>query len=298
MQTESHSGASSTPPRPLSPSDPTPRYRWIRVDDVRVKDDAYSGRIRCDHPRPVDPARLGRRLLALAKERGRSRVVMFVRPEVGEVLLAYGYVLEARIPGYYQGQEDCWVLGHFLDDARRSCARSSDIETVRNLISVPPPAKKREPVTTRRATEDDAEAIATLIDDVFEQYPTPSGMPAYVRDQIREGTPFRVVEDGGEIVACACADLVRKARTAELTDCATRPDHRGRGLMQFLLKDLMGDLVDMGFPTVFTLARAAEPGVNLGFLRLGFSLRGLMTRSCRIGSGLEDIHVWSRRLIL
>jgi hypothetical protein len=44
------------------------------------------------------------------------------------------------------------------------------------------------------------------------------------------------------------------------------------------------------------LARARIPGINLAFQRLGFALRGCMPQSCRIGEGLEDMHVWSRAL--
>ena len=64
--------------------------------------------------------------------------------------------------------------------------------------------------------------------------------------------------------------------------------------MQFILEDLVEDLREMGYPTVFTLARAAIPGVNLAFSRLGFELRGTMPQSCRIGEGIEDMNIWSR----
>ena len=82
----------------------------------------------------------------------------------------------------------------------------------------------------------------------------------------------------------------------ELTDCSTQPEYRGRGLMQALLTDLMDDLVQLGYPTAFTLARARIPGMNLAFQRLGFELQGTMAQSCRIGEGIEDINVWSRSL--
>jgi hypothetical protein len=52
----------------------------------------------------------------------------------------------------------------------------------------------------------------------------------------------------------------------------------------------------MGYPTAFTLARASVPGINLAFHRLDFLFRGRMAASCRIGGGIEDMNVWSRRL--
>ena len=164
------------------------------------------------------------------------------------------------------------------------------------LVDQAGPPERRSPVRTERADSRDAPAIAALIAGSFSYYPTPSGVPSYVAKQIREGIPFRMARDGAELVACASADLVPEARTAELTDCATRPDHRGQGLMQALLADLMEDLRQMDYPTAFTLARAKEPGMNLVFRRLGFTWRGRTPRSCRIGDGFEDVNVWSRRL--
>jgi putative beta-lysine N-acetyltransferase len=118
--------------------------------------------------------------------------------------------------------------------------------------------------------------------------------PAYVRKQLERGTPFRVVRRAGEVVACASADLVHGAKTAELTDVATAPSARGEGLAKACLAGLLDDLQALGFPTAYTLSRVAEPGINRAFARLGFVWRGSMRSSCRIGDGLEDMHVWSR----
>lgn len=109
--------------------------------------------------------------------------------------------------------------------------------------------------------------------------------PAYVRKQLERGTPFRVVRRAGEVVACASADLVRGAKTAELTDVATAPSARGEGLAKACLAGLLDDLQALGFPTAYTLSRVAEPGINRAFARLGFVWRGSMRSSCRIGDG-------------
>ncbi len=92
--------------------------------------------------------------------------------------------------------------------------------------------------------------------------------------------------------------MVREALTAELTDCATRPDQRGNGYMQAILTDLMNDLRELEYPTAFTLARARIPGMNIAFQRLGFDLCGTMPQSCRIGEGIEDMNIWSRPLAI
>jgi len=289
--------------RPLpSPTDPRSRWRTVTLtldsrERVTVRDDFYSDRIRCDHPPTTDGECLGAALRAAAAERGRGRVVVLAPESLGAGLAAAGFFREATMPGFYEGKLDCHVMGS-APDARRRCP-SNAVETRRvdALLHHRREAKHvHEHVPTRRATAEDAPAIARLIADCFEYYPTPSGVPDFIATEIEAGTIFRIVRDGDRVVACASADLVESARTAELTDCATHPEHRGRGLMQFILADLAADLRAMGYPTAFTLTRASVPGINLAFQRLGFAWRGRMIRSCRIGEGLEDMNVWSRRL--
>lgn len=259
--------------------------------------DHYSERVRCDHPETTEGEALGDALRDEAEAHDTGRVVVLARDPLVAGLEASGYFCEAVMPGFYRGEEDCNVMGLTLapggespDDAAAVARVDAILDAKRGTTGAG--ADHR----THRATIDDAASIASLLADTFAHYPTPSEDPAYIAEAIAAGVPFRTVLDRGRLVACASADLVREARTAELTDCATLPSHRGRGYMRALLADLMGDLEDMGYPTAFTLARAKEPGINVAFQRLGFDLRGRMPRSCRIGSGLEDMNVWSRRL--
>lgn len=259
--------------------------------------DRYSDRLRCDHPQVPDGEALGQALRQEAEARGAGRVVVMAEVELKEGLEASGFLCEAVVPGFYRGHDDCAVMGLALDAAR---ARPCDAEALRRVDAIlsaraelPSPVPE---VETSLASVADAPGIAELLGASFEHYPTPSSDVAYIAGAIDRGIPFRFIREGGEIVACASADLIPCARTAELTDCATRSDMRGRGLMRALLSDLVKDLDAMDYPTAFTLARAVEPGINLAFQSLGFERHGRMTRSCRIGGGLEDMNVWSRRV--
>ncbi|MFT5430910.1 MAG: putative beta-lysine N-acetyltransferase [Myxococcota bacterium] len=264
--------------------------------NVSVCNDAYSDRLRCDHPRVSDGQSLGEALVEKADALDRGRVMVMASEQLAEGLRAGGLHLEARIPGFYRGEEDCVVMGTAIASDRAELGQPVAVRHVKTLLGQPHMASKRTLPSTVRAALEDAGDIAELLGATFDAYPTPSHEADYVAEQIHDGIPFRMVRQHGELLACASADLVRTARTAELTDCATRPAARGRGLMQAILMDLMDDLREMDYPTAFTLARASVPGVNLAFERLGFGLRGTMTQSCRIGTGLEDMNVWSRIL--
>lgn len=290
------------PISPFSAADPRPRGFDIAIqlrsgEQIDARVDTFSDRLRCDHPVVDDGAALASALKSAARDAERGRVVVLAPADIAPDMQAAAFYREGTIPGFYGGEADCAVLGYAVDGARAAPGFAADVAAVDRIIEdYHPTPRDHAPVATERATVADAPAVAALIDATFDQYPTPSGRPEYIAQAIDEGIPFRLVREGDDVVACASADLIPEARTAELTDCATRPTHRGRGLMQAILGDLMDDLRDLDYPTAFTLARARVAGVNLGFKRLGFGYRGRMHRSCRIGGGLEDMNIWSRRL--
>lgn len=279
----------------------TPRARELTLCptpgcEVVAYDDPFSDRVRCDHPTAEQSDGLPEALVEEAEARKRGRVVVLVPESLSPPFANAGYEVEGLMPGFYAGEESCAVMGLALTAEREGLANPLDAARVDEIVAAAGSGRMHEAVPTRRAEPGDAEALANLIDETFSDYPTPSHDPSYIAQQLRHGTPFRVVESKGQIVACASADLVPDALTAELTDCATKPSKRGRGYMQFILRDLMSDLGRMGYPTAFTLARARIPGVNIAFKRLGFSFRGRMVQSCRIGDGIEDMNIWSRRI--
>ncbi len=284
----------------LSEKESPPEPRIVELEEagetLEMIDDEYSDRIRCDHPSAdIDPQFLGDSLIQLADESGRGRVVALVNEAHGDALESQGFEREGVIPGFYNGTDDCSVMGYGTDDARMKLANPKEVAAADVVVSRPCVVHdfSADERSTELATLDDAVEIAQLIDETFADYPTPSSDPDYIRAQMKAGTPFRVIRQNNRIVACASADLVREATTAELTDCATRPSHRGRGYMQRILGDLMLDLQDMNYPTAFTLARARIPGMNRAFQKLGFTYRGRMAKSCRIGDGFEDMNIWS-----
>lgn len=263
---------------------------------LTVVDDPVSDRVRCDHPpEDVDGEWLADRMREQAEDSGRGRIVVLSSEPVAAGLLHAGFELEGRIPGFYSGQSDCWVVGDYPDGARGELAAPADVERVQQILACTG-TRPRPDIGTRLATEDDAAAVAALLGECFAEYPTPSTRPDYIAAAITDGVPFRVVESDGGVVAVASADLVRSAATAEITDCATHPSARGRGLMRAIIADLLKDLQQMQYPTAFSLARATEPGINIALQRMGFVLQGTMSQSCRIGSGIEDMNIWSRNL--
>ncbi len=282
--------------RKYSAADTTPRYELLKIDGASVYNDFYSNRFRCDHPQPEDPSQFAQSLRSSAQAALRSRVMVLTNTRVATAMVAAGYQEDAIIPSFYGPGEDCHVLGTTLLSARKHSANPTAAEKVSLLIDSCPAPKKHLPVETRLATVEDAPSIAKLMNQTFYYYPTPSGSPGYIAAQIQRGVPFRLVEEEGELVSSASAEIDRTYLSAELTDCATKKEARGKGYMQAILKALVGDLRVLGYRTAYTFARATEAGVNLSFQRLECTFQGCIYQSCRIGSGLEDMNVWAMQL--
>ncbi|MBE0565138.1 MAG: GNAT family N-acetyltransferase, partial [Krumholzibacteria bacterium] len=147
-----------------------------------------------------------------------------------------------------------------------------------------------------RAGPDDAEAVSALLRRVFPDYPTPTD-PATVRRQIARGdNVYRLMLDAdGRLAAAASAEIDHRRRSAELTDCATSPEHRGAGLMAWLLRQLERDVVrDFGITDLYTIARADEVGMNCVFSKLGWIYTGRLVNNCRMPGGWESMNLWCR----
>ena len=280
-----------------------PENLQLKLGDAHItlQDDPHSDRIRCDHPTITDPQALAFFLAGAATCLKRGKILTMVDQDLVDPLVKFGYTLAGILPNFYNGTRDCGVLTLNLDASRYSLANPKEFAKVTSIIinhnAIEDEKMCDEPhVATCRAKAEDAADIANLIDKTFFDYPTPSHNPEYVLKQIEDGVPFRYIKENGEMIACASADLVSIAQTAELTDCATDPAHRKKGLMFSILLDLMQDLKEMGYKSAFTYSRSRVPGINVLFKKLGFQYCGQVHQSCRIGEGLEDMNMWIRQL--
>ncbi len=297
---------------------PQKLYLKLGHNIVVVIDDEHSDRVRCDHPNTSQGTAIAYFLAGAAHCLQRSKVLTLVEESIAPELINEGFTLAGTMPGFYRGETGCSVLTYNIDARRKQMAHPREGARVEEIVDryrrlddveitqrydylgddeiVAETQESEVEVRTILALPSDAARIAQLIDLTFQDYPTPSHDPAYVASQIENGVPFRFVEVGGKVVACASAELVPDARTAELTDCATLPEYRERGHMKILLADLMWDLEQKGYCSAHTFSRARIPGINVLFKKLGFEHCGSIHQSCRIGDGLEDMNIWIRQL--
>ncbi|MFY0543559.1 putative beta-lysine N-acetyltransferase [Brevibacillus sp. H7] len=237
----------------------------------------------------------------LAIKSNATKLIVYAKKPDVEAWASLGYHQEGKIDGFFNG-ENAQMLSCFLTEERATSAApqladeilqvSLDKASYRQEKSLP------DGCVMRPATEADAEALARLYKLVFATYPTPMDDPAYVRKTMLESTHYFVIENGGNIICAASAEVSERFGSAELTDCATHPDHLGKGLLQPLFAALEEKMEQLGIYYLYTLTRAQSAGMNVTAAKQGYQYRGRLINNCSIFSGYEDMNIWVKPLRL
>lgn len=237
----------------------------------------------------------------LSEANGFDKITVFATHEDWMEFLRFGYVLEAVISHYHRG-EDAYVVSKFRSQERLTSAVLMDeillIERILGERGVREHARPQLPsdVGLRLARPDDLNELVSLYGEIFETYPSPLLHASYLEAILQKDSLFAVCEVQGRIVAAASAELHPEDLAAELTDCATRPEARGRGLMSHLLRRLEKELIARSYICAYTMARARSYGMNAVFHGLGYTFMGRLVNSCDIFGAYEDMNIWVRRL--
>jgi len=247
-----------------------------------------------------DPAQAAARLEKLAATRGYSKIIAKVPAAAKEVFAAAGFQSEAQIPRYYGGREAAHFLTKYLDPQRR---RAEDPEKLRQVLAAarskagqPEDSTPEFGFSCRVAGPPDSAAMAEVYRRVFATYPFPIHDPAYLERTMRENIVYFGVWQGEKLVALSSAEMDLAAGSAEMTDFATLPEHRGQGLATGLLTVMEQEMEKRGLHTLFTIARAVSFGMNITFARRGFRYGGTLTRNTQISGCLECMNIWHKPL--
>ena len=236
----------------------------------------------------------------LADERGYSKIFAKVPDDREELFRRRGYQPEATVPDFYRGEVDVHFMGKFLSPERRRETRPQRVTQVLELsreksaaaaeLSLPPG------YGYRALGAEDCAAMAAVYRVVFATYPFPIHDPAYLRATMASHIRYHGIFAGGCLVAIASAELDLAGRNAEMTDFATLPEQRGRGLANYLLTRLELAAAGEGIVTAFTIARAYSFGMNITFAKSGYRFGGTLRRNTQISGELESMNVWYKSL--
>jgi putative beta-lysine N-acetyltransferase len=262
--------------------------------------DQYNQRLRVLNYRATDVSQLVMALRKLADANGFDKIIVMASHDDWQAFLRFGYVLEAVLE-YYHGGEDAFVVSKFRSQERLSSPNLMDETLVIEQITsheVGARARKAVPegYSVRLARRDDIFSLLGLYQEIFDSYPSPLKHASYLEHIFQKESLFAVCVHEGIVVAAASAELMPIKRAAELTDCATREEARGKGLMSHLLMRLEEELCRRAYVCAYTMARGRSYGMNSVFYQLGYEYTGRLLNNCDIYGAYEDMNIWVKDL--
>jgi putative beta-lysine N-acetyltransferase len=236
----------------------------------------------------------------LALSHGYTKIFAKV-PETSEwQFRKHGFRTEATVPDFFRGRDDVTFMGKYFVAERVTEPHPQRVrqvlEVARSKEEEAAPEAFAGELSCRRLLPADCEAMAELYREVFASYPFPIHEPDYLKQTMTSHVIYLGIYAGPRLVAIASAELDRENRNAEMTDFATLPEQRGRGLANRLLAELEQVAAAEGIRTAYTIARAYSFGMNITFAKNGYQYAGTLTRNTQISGELESMNVWFKPL--
>ncbi len=209
-----------------------------------------------------------------------------------------GYREEARIPGYYRGHTDGVFMCRYYDENRATDEKENQAAAVLQtaLQQEPAPPPEIAPGIARILRQTDIPALARLYRKTFATYPFPITEAAYLERTMQEHVVYFGVFEKDRLIAASSAETDSDALAVEMTDFATEPDSRGRGLARGLLALMDARMQQRGMRTAYTIARALSHGINITFKKGGYTYGGTLKNNTGISRSIESMNVWYHAL--
>ncbi len=214
------------------------------------------------------------------------------------LFLRAGYRVEAKVPRFYQGKIDGLFLANYPQPERQNDPDAGVVTQVLDTAqakagsSVPAGLPDAGGNQCRLAQVDDCSAMADLYQRVFSSYPFPIHDPVYLAETMADNVTYAGMWKEGELIALASAEVDKAGSHAEMTDFATDPACRGKGLAHLLLAELETLMAREMIQTCYTIARATSFGMNITFAKSGYQYGGTLVQNTQISGGLESMNVW------
>lgn len=239
-------------------------------------------------------------LNSLAEENKYSKIFAKVPEHAEKYFLNNGYIREAFVPGFYKGEEGACFLAKYFSSEREENKEKERVSEIIELAlskkSSSPEVDLQEGFEFFECTPDHAEEIAEVYKQVFESYPFPIHEKEYILETMAEHVNYFGISYQNRIVALASAENDYENLNAEMTDFATLPEFRGHGFALYLLNKPESGLKASETKTLYTIARALSPGMNITFAKAGYEFAGTLVNNTNICGDSESMNVWYKNL--
>ncbi len=270
---------------------------YTSINGVKILVDYTNERLKIlDYHEVTDSNILG--IVEFASENGLGKIISNCRIRLLEPYRKCGFKIEGLIKGFFKG-EDAYCVSFFIDKKREISIKTkeedeiiSKCDFIDGKFSIAESTK----YMIRSAEASDVPQMTKLFLSVFKTYPSPVFNGDYLQKIMKEQVLFKVAVEDDKIISIASADMDKENLNAEMTDCATYPEHRGRGILPNLIKSLEQELLQKEFITLYSLSRAINPGINRTLGKLQYRYCGRLVNNCHICGGFEDMNIWVKNL--
>ena len=236
----------------------------------------------------------------LCEEKKYSKIIAKVPKERLPVFEDNGYILEASIPGFFNGTGDVAFISKYFTKERY---REHKVDRIKEILSI---AKEKynqadalmdvHPLRIGMSDWTDTEEMALVYKKVFQSYPFPIHDQNYLLKTMRNNVRYFYVRDGNRIIALSSSEMELDWQNVEMTDFATLQAYRSRGLAVKLLETMETVMKRRGMRTAYTIARALSVGMNITFAKMGYTYAGTLTNNTNISGNIESMNVWYKNL--
>jgi putative beta-lysine N-acetyltransferase len=209
------------------------------------------------------------------------------------LFLPLNFQIEARVPGMYRGIEDGFFVSKFYR-TERTIPEYDAMEYFSQLLEWQKntlPKSKSNSLPVEILKKEDASEMAELFKQVFDTYPFPIFDSGYIQESMDNDVVFFGIRINNALCAISSAEIDNKHQFAEMTDFATLPEARGKGLSKQLLEAMEKEMHNRCVKTAYTIARLKSVAMNKTFLSAGYIYSGTLIKNTNISGGIESMNV-------
>ncbi|EKQ52857.1 MULTISPECIES: putative beta-lysine N-acetyltransferase [unclassified Clostridium] len=271
---------------------------YTKIDRTKVFVDLTNKRLKIVDLNNITLQNL-KRIIHFASKLHLGKIICNCNIDLFDTFINAGFIPEGKIDGYFKSM-DAFCMSYFISSDRKICTNLSqkdllvkDCQAIKNTYV----HKPNNPIyTIRTATEDDIEELTKLFSTVFLTYPSPIYNKEYIKQTMKEKVLYKVAVYAGSIVSVASADMDKENLNAEITDCATYPAYRGKGILSNIIFSLERNLKAKGFLTLYSLSRAINPSINFILSKHNYHYTGRVVNNCNICGTFEDMNIWVKNI--
>ncbi len=236
--------------------------------------------------------------LAIGKEYG--KIIVKVPDVIKDDFINNGYTVEAKVPNFYLGKEDCSFVSKYMSFKRRDVKNKELIKKVvetahskKNMLEI---LNLEDCFTCRKADKKDVPQMVPLYKKIFSTYPFPIHEESYIEKTMEENLIYFGIWHNDSLIALSSSEIDWKSKNAEMTDFAVDPNYRGRNISSILLNKMEKEMKNLNISLVYTIARSVSFGMNCTFAKNKYEFAGTLFNNTQIAGNIESMNVWYKEL--